>query len=138
MSEIKLSADVKIVPKAGAKRALRPITVGFLIRYKTTRKYVRRRFLDQVEAQRKPDQEQKLYTKLPCGEEYVFTYDEFPVETMPCRCGNPDHFVVRYDRYDPRLPAPVSTDKNTLFVPEGRKEGEESKAPVREGDLSEK
>ena len=137
MTEVKISADVKVEPKKKRPVVLRPISVGFLIRYKSVRKYVRQKFLDHVETQRQPDQEKALYTKLPCGLEYVFTYETFPEDTMPCECGNPDHFVVKYERYDPEGPTPVSTDKVTLFLPEGRKEGEKETGPqdIREGEM---
>jgi hypothetical protein len=138
MAEVKLLADVGIVPKKKSPIVLRPITVGFLIRYKSTRKSIRQKFLDHVEAQRQPNQEKKLYTKLPCGLEYVFTYDDFPNETMPCKCGNPDHFVVKYERFNPKGPTPISTNKATLFLPQRGEEGEEGAGlqDTRKGEVS--
>jgi len=33
---------------------------------------------------------------MPCGEEYFFTYEDFPSVNVMCRCGNPNHYVVKY------------------------------------------
>lgn len=33
----------------------------------------------------------------PCGEKYVFDLpDDVPLEDIPCRCGNPNHWVMRW------------------------------------------
>jgi len=39
-----------------------------------------------------------VYTvTMPCKREYKFSKDNFPVETMPCGCGNEKEFVVLWE-----------------------------------------
>lgn len=35
---------------------------------------------------------------MPCGEKYVYAINEVPTENVPCRCGDPKHWAVKYER----------------------------------------
>jgi hypothetical protein len=39
-----------------------------------------------------------LTIEMPCGEKYYFaTIWDFPLRDVRCRCGNPQHYVVRWE-----------------------------------------
>jgi hypothetical protein len=38
-----------------------------------------------------------LFIKMPCGKSISFKkYEDIPDESMPCTCGNPKHYFIRY------------------------------------------
>ena len=42
--------------------------------------------------------------RMPCGEQYIIkTYNDFvnlPEEDIPCRCGNPNHWFIRFENWE--------------------------------------
>lgn len=38
-----------------------------------------------------------MHITMPCGEEYLFeTVEDIPEGSVECRCGDPEHHVIRY------------------------------------------
>lgn len=37
---------------------------------------------------------------MPCGKDYTYPLNGLPEVDTPCECGDPDHWVVRYERED--------------------------------------
>lgn len=37
-----------------------------------------------------------LVVELPCGSASYKTWDDIPNESVPCPCGNPKHWLIRY------------------------------------------
>lgn len=155
-SKVSIDAEVKITPgtpkeedqpqvpsseKNPVAGVARLQVVGFYLRYKTTKSHVRRLFLAAVEKKREPEQLPLLYVKMPCGREYEFTYNDFPADDLPCKCGNPFHKVVKYESIEtPGIHSPTQLREPPIFSPRGRTEkgkaleGKKS-GVVPEGDL---
>lgn len=43
------------------------------------------------------EMDQTVYLFMPCGTNYRFVaFDDLPWTSLPCSCGNQDHWVIRY------------------------------------------
>lgn len=51
----------------------------------------------------KPHNSQRLTLVLPCGYGETFmAYDDIPRTDLPCPCGDPDHYLIRYSGKKPK------------------------------------